>query len=163
VSGSRRVHRDDRALAAVRRVREAREQDARIGLQHALAVVREREQQATAATARLETAPAFASGGPGELIQHQRRLASLARLQGIATGQAQSSRTVADEARRRWQQQRQDLRVVELLLERRAQTRREEQARADGRALDEVASQRWLRGSGAGGTGSTGGVRGGAR
>jgi flagellar export protein FliJ len=155
VSGSRRVHRDDRALAAVRRVREAREQDARIGLQHALAVVREREQQATAATARLETAPAFATGGPGELIQHQRRLASLARLQGIATGQAQSSRTVADEARRRWQQQRQDLRVVELLLERRAQTRREEQARAEGRALDEVASQRWLRRT----TGTGGGAR----
>jgi flagellar export protein FliJ len=55
------------------------------------------------------------------------------------------STSVAEEARRRWGTDRQAVRTVELLLERRAEERRRERARRETAALDELAGQGWLR------------------
>jgi len=135
----------DRGLKAVRRVREARERDSRIGLQHALATTGRREEDAARSRARLETAPAFAGGSADEYRLHALRGAGLAGEVARTEELLRSSRAVADEARRRWAGDRQAVRVVELLLERRAAERRAERARLGARDLDELAGQAWVR------------------
>jgi flagellar biosynthesis chaperone FliJ len=59
---------------------------------------------------------------------------------------------VAAEAERRWIADRQDLRTVELILERRAAARAHERARREARMLDDFAAQAWLRNSTGGDT-----------
>jgi flagellar export protein FliJ len=135
----------DRALRAVRRVRDVREQDSRFGLSVALRSVQEREAEAEAARARLEQAPQFSAGSVADFQSHVDRLSGLVRLQSQATARAAASRTVADEARRRWQRDRQQVRVVDLLLERRAAERAEARARREQARLDDLATQTWLR------------------
>ncbi len=139
------VHEQDRALGAVRRVRTAREQDSRIGLQQALAVSRERDQEAEQAQARLLGAPTFSAGTLADFRLHVLRMNGLAEAQRAAAGRAETSRAVAEEATRRWQHDRSHLRVVDLLLERRAEERAQERDRRDARELDDLAAQGWLR------------------
>ncbi len=135
----------DRALGAVRRVRDAREQDSRIGLQHALAAARTRDAEAERARARLDQAPAFGTGSVADFRGHVLHVTALAQGEQQAAQRAESSRAVADEATRRWQRDRTELRVVDLLLERRAAERAEERGRREARELDDLAAQGWLR------------------
>jgi len=136
---------EDRALSAVRRVRDVREQDSRFGLSVALRSVQDRESEAEAARSRLEHSAGFGTGSVGDFQSHVDRMAGLVQLQAQATARAAASRTVADEARRRWQRDRQQVRVVDLLLERRAAERDEARARREQARLDDLATQSWLR------------------
>jgi hypothetical protein len=135
----------DRSLTAVRRVREARERDSRLGLQRALAASRQRDAEARQAAARLAAEPAFGSGTPIDLTAHVARTTWLAAEQADAVRRADASRAVAAEAAHHWQLDRQQVRVVDLLLDRRARARAEERARREARELDDLAAQGWLR------------------
>ena len=135
----------DRGLTAVRRVREARERDSRVGLQQALAATREREAEAEASRVRLEAAPSFGTGTAAEYRAYSLLVRALAESVVEKEEAVRRSTTVAEEARRRWGMDRQAVRTVELLLERRADERRAERARREAVDLDELASQGWLR------------------
>ncbi len=135
----------DRALTAVRRLREARERDSRIGLQQALAANRLREEEADRSRARLDSAPSFHSGTAEEYRVYTLLVRALADDVAEKQEQVRRSGTVADEARRRWGLDRQAVRTVELLLERRTEERRAELARREAAELDELAAQGWLR------------------
>ena len=135
----------DRGLTAVRRVREARERDSRIGLQQALAATRQREAEAEASRARLETAPSFGSGTAEEYRAYTLLVRALAESVVEKEEAVRRSKAVAEEARRRWGLDRQAVRTVELLLERRADERRADRARRESADLDELAAQGWLR------------------
>lgn len=140
-----RVGDQDRALRAVRRVRDVREQDSRFGLSVALRSVQDREAEVETARDRVEHSPHFDTGSVADFQGHVDRIAGLVRLHSQATARAAASRTVADEARRRWQHDRQRVRVVDLLLERRAAERAEARARREQAQLDDLATQTWLR------------------
>lgn len=135
----------DRGLNAVRRVRNSREQDSRYGLQHALNAVRRRDAEVEQARARRAGAVSFAAGSLAEFRSHVARSTGLAELERQAVDRAESSRLVADEATRRWQHDRQQVRVVDLLLERRGEQRAQERARREAHELDDLATQAWLR------------------
>jgi len=119
----------DRGLVAVRRVREARE----------------REAEAAALRGRLASAPAFDTGTTDEFLGHTVLVRALAELVAEKEEAVRRSATVAEEARRRWGLDRQAVRTVELLLERRAEERRQVRARREAADLDELATQAWLR------------------
>jgi flagellar FliJ protein len=138
-------HSEDRALNAVRRVRDSREQDSRFGLQHSLIVVRDRERQLEEATERKARSAPFTLGTPAEFTTRLAELGALATLQQRALECVRDSRLVADESRNRWQRDRQQVRVVDRLLERRARERAEERGRREARELDDLASQAWMR------------------
>lgn len=139
------IHEQDRALGAVRRVRTAREQDSRIGLQVALSTSRQRRQEAEHAHTRLVEAPRFAAGSLTDFHSHVLHVTLLAQAEVLAADRAESSRAVAQEATVRWQADRTALRVVDLLLERRAEERAAERGRRETRELDDLAAQGWLR------------------
>jgi len=138
-------HPEDRALSAVRRVRDSREQDGRSGLTRALSVVGTREAELQRAAARRAEAAPFAMGSPAEFAAHVGLGAGLATHELQAADRVRDSRLVADEAVRRWQLDRQQVRVVDVLLERRAQSRAEDRARREARELDDLATRSWLR------------------
>ena len=140
----------DRALAAVRRVREARERDSRYGLARALAERSRREQVAEQAAERLRAAGTVRDGDLADFRVQIARGAWLADDASATRRSAEQAATVAAEAGHRWQRDRTATRVVELLLERHAEQRRAEQARAEAREVDDIAGQRWLRGRDAG-------------
>jgi len=135
----------DRGLDAVRRVREARERDSRIGLQQALGSAQDRETEALAARGRLSAVTSFGSGAVDDFRAHALRGRALAEDAAHKAERARRSAAVADEARRHWARDRQALRMVELLLERRADERRAERARRESADLDDLATQAWLR------------------
>ena len=135
----------DRGLGAVRRVRDSREQDSRCGLQHALNAVRRREAKAEEIRSRRAEAGSFAAGSLTDFRSHVARDAGLAALKRRALDRAESSRLVAEEATRRWQHDRRQVRVVDLLLERRAEQCARERARREAHQLDDLATQAWLR------------------
>jgi flagellar FliJ protein len=138
-------HEQDRALHAVRRVRDVREQDSRFGLTVALGSVEKKEAAVQDVTRRLSAADGFAAGSVSDFQAHVDRMAGLVTLQSRAVAAADASRLVADEARRRWQRDRQQVRVVDLLLERRAAERAELLGRREAAQLDDLATQAWLR------------------
>ena len=142
---SARTSEEDRALNAVRRVRDSREQDSRFGLQHALHSARRREAELEAARARRATVASFSVGALADFARHVAYVAGLAELEAQAVERLENSRLVAGEATRRWQRDRQQVRVVDLLLERRAEQRAEARKRAEGHELDDLATQSWLR------------------
>ena len=137
--------RHDAALNAVRRVRAVRENDSRIGLQRALAESRERAAVADRADAQVRSASPFESGAVGDFHAHVARLAALAGARNAARRSADLAERVAAEATRRWQQDRTEVRVAELLLERRAAERAAEQERRTRAELDDLAAIGWLR------------------
>ncbi|HET7355635.1 MAG TPA: hypothetical protein VFJ09_03060 [Nocardioidaceae bacterium] len=137
--------RADRALNAVRRVREARERDSRYGLARALAERSRREGIAAQAAERLRTSAAVRDGHVADFLSQVGRGAWLAEDLAAARRSADQAATVAAEAGHRWQRDRAATRVVELLLERHAEHRRAEQARAEAREIDDIAGQGWLR------------------
>ena len=89
--------------------------------------------------------PAFTAGGLADFAQHVALTSGLVAAESQAVQRVEDSRLVADEATRRWQHDRQQLRVVDLLLERRAAVRAEERARHEAHELDDLATQVWLR------------------
>jgi flagellar protein FliJ len=135
----------DRGMRAVARVRGVREQDSRIGLQQALAEQRLHEGRAVELRHRIETGDTFALGSAASFLALRASLDALGQVLRGAEAQAATSRTVSEAAYSHWQQDRTRLSAVELLLERRARTRRDEAARQEARELDEIASQLWLR------------------
>jgi flagellar FliJ protein len=135
----------DRGLTAVRRVREARERDSRIGLQQALANVRRRAEEVEVSLAGLHAAPGFDRGTAEEYRTYTFLVRALAESVVEKEEELRRSTSVAEEARRRWGMDRQAVRTVELLLERRAEERRHELARREAAELDELASQGWVR------------------
>ena len=135
----------DRALNAVRRVREARERDSRYGLARALSERSRREEIAAQAAARLAEAASVQDGGVTDFLAQVDRGAWLAEDLAAARRSADQAVTVAAEAGHRWQRDRAAARVVELLLERHAEQRRAEQARAEAREVDDIAGRAWLR------------------
>ncbi len=135
----------DRALAAVQRVRRAREQDSRLGLAAALAEQARREQAAALAAGRLVDATPFQSGSVGDFLVRAAHGARLAADTAAARARADRAGTVAAESMHRWRRDRVATRVVELLLERHAAQRRADRARVEARELDDIAGQAWLR------------------
>lgn len=142
---SRRVHPDDRGLAAVARVRSLRESDSRIGLQLVLA-------EEAAATARLEeltraiaTAAVPDETTPAALIAQRRALADVGLLAREARAARASAAILSAEARSRWGADHARLAAVEHLLERRAAGRRTEAGKRAAREADDLAAQRWSR------------------
>ena len=137
--------RHDAALNAVRRVRAVRENDSRIGLQRALAESRERAELAQRADARVRDAAGFESGGVADFHAHVGRLAALADARAAMQRSADLAERVAAQAARRWQQDKTEVRVAELLLERRAAERAAERDRRTRAELDDLAAVGWLR------------------
>lgn len=140
-----KLHADDRGLDAVRRVRVSRENDSRIGLQHALADHRTRTAAVAARASALAAARAFSAGTGAEFQQHRLHLATLATDLRSAETVEQRSATVTEEARQRWLRDRTAVRSAELLLERRRAERAAERARREVAELDDLSASRWLR------------------
>lgn len=135
----------DRGLSAVRRVRSVRENDSRIGLQHALAESRRRAEEAERALRAVQVSPAFVAGSVAEFLGHAQRLGALASASSAAEHAAATSLRVGEEATRRWQHDRTEVRVVDLLLERRAAERAAERERRTAAELDDLAAVGWQR------------------
>lgn len=142
---TRRTHDDDRGLAAVRRVRVAREHDSRVGLQSALADSRTAADVARRADERLAGAAPFAAGMLAEFQMHRTMLAAMARTKVTTEQTAATSARIADEARHRWVADRTAVRVADLMLDRRAAARAEARARHEAGELDDLAATGWLR------------------
>jgi flagellar FliJ protein len=145
MTGPRRHH-EDKALGAVERVRTVRERDSRVGLQQALVTNREHEVTVEASRLMMEEHPAFSHGSIRDFHADRALVMAMAMQHQREREQAAASRTVAEEAQRRWQHDRTRVRAVELLLERRAEERRVEQQRREAHELDDLAAQSWLRG-----------------
>lgn len=140
-----RPHPEDRGVLAVRRVHSSREQDSRLGLSVALTAVRHRTDELAMLRAARAGGDGFELGSVGDFAAYVARRRQLAEAESLATERLADSELLADEATRRWQSDRQQVRVVDGLLERRAATRAEERARVAARELDDLASQGWLR------------------
>ncbi|HET9423562.1 MAG TPA: flagellar FliJ family protein [Nocardioides sp.] len=136
----------DRGLRAVRRVREGRELDARLGLHRARSEESERRAVAARLASRLadgDRLPALVTGA--ELAARRAALLRLGISLTEATTVAEAAGRVADSAQAHWQVAHSRTRAIDALLERRAAARRVEQQRAEDRHLDEVAGQAWQR------------------
>lgn len=141
------THRADRGLAAVARVREVRETDSRIGLQQVLA-------EQTALASRLDGLTGVLAGSavpavstPGALLAQRAALTGAGLLVGETRAELATTEVVAAEARARWGADKARLAAVEHLLAARAERRRTEAARREAREADDLAAQRWARGT----------------
>jgi flagellar protein FliJ len=144
-SPGHRTHDDDRGLAAVRRVRVARENDSRVGLQRALAESRASEESVRRATERLAAAPGFGGGTALDYQLHRQLLTGLADHRRTAEEKAAASARLAEQARLHWLRDRTGVRTVDLLLERRAEVRATELGRRETAQMDDLAATAWLR------------------
>lgn len=135
----------DAGLNAVARVRGAREQDSRIGLQQAMAELREREVKVAALRQQLADIEHPAELAASDFVIHRERVRAFVQEVDQAQEDAQSATAVAAAARAHWAVDKARLSAVEMLLERRAVERRDEQRRQEDRDLDEVVTQQWLR------------------
>lgn len=142
---SARTNRHDRGLKAVELVRGVREQDSRIGLQHALAEERAITGRLAGYRSRLATAELPATATPGELISLRSALGMLGELITTTAVDASTATTLSADARSRWTTDKARLAAVEHLLERRAQRRRAAADRRTAAELDDLAAQRWQR------------------
>jgi len=140
-----RVHREDRGLAAVARVRAVREQDSRIGLQMASADAAAKEAVATRLHDRLATAELPAAASPGQLAARRTSLVLLGGETRVARDRAGAAARITDEARTHWSADRARVAAVEHLLAARAERRRTDLARKAAAEADDLAAQAWLR------------------
>lgn len=139
------THPQDRALAAVRRVRSAREQDSRIGLHQATLSVTARQAELDAVRLRRTAGPSFGTGSVAEFRSFVAEQTGLVELETAAAERLDAARLVAEEADHRWKLDRRHRKTVELILARRAAARAHERARREARGLDDIAGQAWLR------------------
>ena len=137
--------RQDPGLHAVARVRGVREQDSRLGLQHALRDEQERGARLHRLETSLAAAPGFVSGDARELAAVRLSQAALGQAVAEARRDLAAARTMTLDATTRWHSDRTRLSAVEGLLERRADERRSAARRVEATALDDIAGQRWLR------------------
>lgn len=128
----------DRGMRAVRRVREVRERDSRVGLLHALTAVRDREAHLEELRTALEQAVLRDASTLDEFVVSRRLLASMAVAVGEAEHRLAAARTVAAEAHHRWQLDTAGMKAVDHLLEQRASQRADDAARAEVRETDDV-------------------------
>lgn len=128
----------DRGMRAVRRVREVRERDSRIGLLHALTAVRNREARLEELRTALEQAVTRKADTLDDFVVSRQLLATMAVAVGEAEHRLVAARTVATEAHQRWQSDKAGMKAIEHLLEQRAIDRAEERARAEVREVDDV-------------------------
>lgn len=139
--------RKDAGLHAVRRVREVREQDSRIGLLQANNEVRAAQTQLTRLNdALVDDRPAGSSASTGSFLVVRTALTALSGRISTARDGLDMSRTVAEAALVHWQADKARVRAVEELLVRRENERRHDAERREARELDDIAAQRWLRG-----------------
>lgn len=144
---NRRTHRADRGLAAVVRVREVRETDSRIGLQQVLAEQAALTTRLDGLTGALTGASVPAVSTPGALVAQRAALASAGVLVAETRTEIVTTEVVVAEARARWGADKARLAAVEHLLTARAERRRTEAARREAREADDLAAQRWARGT----------------
>lgn len=135
----------DRGLRTVARVREVRERDSRIGLVAALATVRERETALRLREDALAAAAAAPATTMADYVLTRNSLNAMALGVREAGRSVEAGRTVAVDAHARWTHDRSRLEAVTRLLERRAERRREELARAEVRELDDIVGRLWTR------------------
>src|SRR5204863_1333823 len=93
----------DKGMKAVRRVREVRERDSRIGLLHALSSVRDRETRVEELRTALEQAVTRDADTLDEFVVSRQLLATMASAVGEAEQRLAAARTVATAAHHRWQ------------------------------------------------------------
>lgn len=129
---------EDRGMRAVARVRAVRERDSRIGLLQALTTVRLREEELERLRAKLAEAAQRAHGDLDDFVVSRRLLSGMAAGVREAEHRLEGSRTVAAEAHARWQADKARVRAIEQLLDRRANRRAEEEARAEVREVDDI-------------------------
>jgi flagellar biosynthesis chaperone FliJ len=125
-------------MKAVRRVREVRERDSRVGLLHALTAVRDREAHLEELRNALQQAVTRSASTLDEFVVSRQLLATMAIAIGEAEHRLDAARTVAAEAHRRWQADKAGMKAIEHLLDARAQQRADEAARAEVREVDDV-------------------------
>lgn len=142
-----RVHREDRGLAAVARVREVRETDSRIGLQRVLAEEAALVGRLGSLESSIASASVPATTTAAELVAARTQLAHVGILVGETRDRVATAGIVTADARARWGTDRARLAAVEHLLERRAARRRTESERRAARDADDLAAQRWARGA----------------
>ncbi|MEQ6901952.1 flagellar FliJ family protein [Nocardioides sp. YIM 152588] len=141
------THRDDRGLDAVRRVREVREQDSRLGLQRAVAEEGAATDRLAGLQGRLADASVPAESSPGALLILRTALGFLGDRVVDARDATRTAEAVTVDARGHWSADRSRLVAVEHLLARRAEQRRREADRREARDADDLAAQRWMRGA----------------
>ncbi len=137
---------DERGIWAVHRVRSAREADSRLGLQQAVNERRAAGVRVMEIRRRIAETHTFSSADTGSFLALRHSLDALGTALRDAQTAWETSRTVTAAARERWRADRTRLAAIELLLERRAEQRRDEERRREARDLDELAAQRWQRG-----------------
>ena len=128
----------DKGMRAVRRVREVRERDSRIGLLHALTAVRDREARLEELRNALEQAVTRQADTLDDFVVSRHLLASMAVAVGEAEHRLAAARTVAAAAHQRWQADKAGMKAIEHLLEQRAIARAEERKRVEVREIDDV-------------------------
>ncbi len=129
------------------RVREVRERDSRLGLQHALAEQRAREAGADRLHGLLaDTAQDAPQGAPiASFVAHRTMLQALAGALSSARSEAESAAVLSAAATAHWQADHTRLAAVEGLLEARAEQRRAEALREEAKEADDAAARQWLR------------------
>jgi flagellar export protein FliJ len=135
----------DRGLKAVELVRGVREQDSRVGLQHAIAEERAITGRLTGYRNRLTTAELPSTTTPGELISLRAALGMLGELITTTNLEASTATALSADARSRWSSDKARLAAVEHLLQVRAERRRAAADRRTAAELDDLAAQRWQR------------------
>ena len=133
------------ALAVVARVRKVREEDSRYGVQLANREVHEARVRLESLDQRLTVLGRQPVASAGELVSLRTGLLALGDAVREAQAEVESAELMALTAHEHWQQDRIRLRTIEMLLERRADAARAEQARAEAKVQDEVATQLWRR------------------
>jgi flagellar FliJ protein len=128
----------DRGMRAVRRVREVKERDSRIGLLHALTAVRDREAHLEELRTALQQAVTRDASTLDDFVVSRHLLAMMAVAVGEAEHRLSDARTVATEAHHRWQTDKAGMKAIDHLLEARALQRADEAARAEVRETDDV-------------------------
>lgn len=136
--------RADAGMRAVARVREIRERDSRIGVQQAAAELRAHE--ATLADLRNRAAAADSPDQSVETYLRNRDYLTALGEQIVATERSvAAATTLTESALAHWRVDRTRLGAVELLLERRAEARRQARALEETKRLDEAAALLWQR------------------
>jgi flagellar export protein FliJ len=135
----------DRGVAAVARVRGVEEKSSRVLLEQALRVVKEYEVELHTREELIRATAPFHAGTAADFVHSCTALGYMAQSAQEAAQRLEASKLAAAEAHRTWLVHKTRLRAVELLLERRAQRRREERDRRERAELDDVASQNWQR------------------
>ncbi len=128
----------DRGMRAVRRVREVRERDSRVGLLHALTTVRDREAHLEELRTALQQAVTREADSLDDFVVSRHLLATMAVAIGEAEHRLTDARTVATAAHQRWQADKAGMKAIEHLLETRAEQRADDAARAEVRETDDV-------------------------